>query len=63
MSFTAVYYRHYQRKEHRFETLEEAKRFLDFGSDEGDLYAVCIKDNKTNKISWVSDHAAARGIV
>ena len=50
MSFTAVYYRHKVRYEVEYDTFDEAKRFLDYGSEQGDLYAVSIKDNKTEKI-------------
>lgn len=60
MSFTAVYYRHKVRYEVEYDTFDEAKRFLDYGSDHCELYTVCIKEN--NKIIWSSDHAAARGI-
>ena len=55
MSFTATYCRYHINYDENFETFEEAKKFLEIQSEEGELYPISIVDNKTKKVIWENE--------
>ena len=51
MEYLALYSRFFVNYNEEFDSLEQAKSFLEYGSDEGNLFDVCIIEKESKQIA------------